>query len=132
MEGIKETVVPKSPINETVVTKAIINEAAERIVVVAAEPKTPPLNRPTIVLPNSPIKSENTPDRLKVPKPFKYPERYTSPTDQMMSPVSKRLLIVRSRKASTLLPPSKDRPLHQHMVQGLRLQESGLCRTLNC
>ncbi|MCD7458948.1 hypothetical protein HAX54_039672 [Datura stramonium] len=136
MEGIKETVVPKSPINEalqeTVVSKAPINEAAETIVI-AAEPKTPPLNRPTIVLPNSPIKSGNsTPDRLKVPRPFKYPERYTSPTDQMMSPVSKRLLIGRSRKTSTLLPPSKNRPLHQHMVQGLQLQESGLCQSLNC
>ncbi|CAH9090891.1 unnamed protein product [Cuscuta europaea] len=40
------------------------------------------------------------PARLKVPKPFKYPERYTSPTDQMMSPVSKRLLgDGRTRKA---------------------------------
>ncbi|KAL3346672.1 hypothetical protein AABB24_025223 [Solanum stoloniferum] len=128
MERIAESViVPNSPINEslqeTLAPKAPMNEAAEKIVV-AAEPKTPPLNRPTIVLPNSPI---NTPDRLKVPKPFKYPERYTSPTDQMMSPVSKRLLIGRSRKGSTLLPPSKNRPLHQHMVQ-----ESGLCQTLNC
>ncbi|XP_059295248.1 uncharacterized protein LOC132048355 [Lycium ferocissimum] len=135
MEGIKETVVPKSPVNESleeiVVPNAPINEAAEKIVV-EAEPKTPPLNRPTIVLPNSPIRSGNTPDRLKVPKPFKYPERYTSPTDQMMSPVSKRLLIGRSRKASTLLPPSKNRPLHQHMVQGLKLQEPGLCQSLNC
>ncbi|XP_015064560.1 uncharacterized protein LOC107009718 [Solanum pennellii] len=112
MEEITE--LPKSAINEeTVAPKAPMNEAAENIVV-AAEPKTPPLNRPMIVLPNSPI---NTPDRLKVPKPFKYPERYTSPTDQMMSPVSKRLLIGRSRKSSTLLPPSKNR-------QGLQLQES--------
>lgn len=81
MEGIKETVVPKSPINEslqeTVVSKAPMNEAAEKIVV-AAEPKTPPLNRPSIVQLNSPIKSGNTPDCLKVPKPFKYPERYTN------------------------------------------------------
>uniref|UniRef100_A0A3Q7F9E0 Uncharacterized protein n=2 Tax=Solanum lycopersicum TaxID=4081 RepID=A0A3Q7F9E0_SOLLC len=112
MEGIAE--LPKSAINEeTVASKAPMNELAEKIVV-AEEPKTPPLNRPMIVLPNSPI---NTPDRLKVPKPFKYPERYTSPTDQMMSPVSKRLLIGRSRKSSTLLPPSKNR-------QGLQLQES--------
>ncbi|CAN4079463.1 unnamed protein product [Withania somnifera] len=136
MDGIKEAVVPKSPINEslheTVVSRAPTNEAAEKIID-AAEPKTPPLNRPTIALLNSSIKSENTPDRLKVPKPFKYyPERYTSPTDQMMSPVSKRLLIGRSRKASTLLPPSQNRPLHQHMVQGLQLQESGLCQSLNC
>ncbi|CAN4082690.1 unnamed protein product [Withania somnifera] len=131
MEEIKEPVVPKSPINESVqesvVSIAPINEFAETIVV-AAESKTPPLNLPTIVLSNSPIKSGNTPDRLKVPKPFKHPERYASPTDQMMSPVSKRLLIGRSRKISSLLPPSKNRP----MVLGLQLQESGLCQSLNC
>ncbi|KAK4346424.1 hypothetical protein RND71_032763 [Anisodus tanguticus] len=79
MEGIKETVVPKFPINEslheTVEPEAPINEATEKIVV-AAEQKTPPINRPAIVLPNSPIKSGNTPERLKVPKPFKYPERF--------------------------------------------------------
>lgn len=78
MEGTKETVVPRSPINEslheTVVPKFPMNELGAENIVVAAEPKTPPLNRPTIVLLNSPI---NTPDRLKVPKPFKYPERYT-------------------------------------------------------
>ncbi|KAJ8546228.1 hypothetical protein K7X08_018811 [Anisodus acutangulus] len=107
--------------NAIIEPEAPINEATEKIVI-AAEPKTPPINRPAIVLPNSPIKSGNTPERLKVPKPFKYPERYTSPTDQMMSPVSKRLLIGRSRKTSTLLPPSKNRPLHQHLVQGLQLQ----------
>ncbi|KAG5624154.1 hypothetical protein H5410_009372 [Solanum commersonii] len=123
MEGISESVIVPKSLQETLAPKAPMNEATEKIVV-AAEPKTQPLNRPKIVLPNSPI---NTPDRLKVPKPFKYPERYTSPTDQMMSPVSKRLLIGRSRKASTLLPPSKNRPLYQHMVQ-----ESGLCQTLNC
>ncbi|KMT17264.1 hypothetical protein BVRB_2g039640 [Beta vulgaris subsp. vulgaris] len=45
-----------------------------------------------------------TPDRLKLPKPFKFPERYTSPTDHMISPISKGLL-ARSRR-SALLPPS--------------------------
>ncbi|CAH9092583.1 unnamed protein product [Cuscuta epithymum] len=47
-----------------------------------------------------PLSPAAVPARLKVPKPFKYPERYTSPTDQMMSPVSKRLLgDGRTRKA---------------------------------
>ncbi|XWS30165.1 hypothetical protein CRYUN_Cryun24cG0094300 [Craigia yunnanensis] len=47
-----------------------------------------------------------TPDWLKVPKAFKYPERYRSPTDSMMSPVTKGLL-ARNRKAGgSLLPPS--------------------------
>ncbi|XP_009596921.1 uncharacterized protein LOC107781294 [Nicotiana tabacum] len=135
MEGKQIAVVPETPINEslqeTVQSKTPISKEAT----VAVEPETPPLLiRPTIVLQNSPIKSGNTPDRLKLPKPFKYPERYTSPTDQMMSPVSKRLLIGRNRKASTLLPlpPSKNRPHHQPMVQGLQLQESGLCQRLNC
>ncbi|KAF3444860.1 hypothetical protein FNV43_RR14553 [Rhamnella rubrinervis] len=48
-----------------------------------------------------------TPDRLKVPKAFKYPERYTSPTDLMVSPVTKGLQ-ARSRKGGALLPPSKN------------------------
>ncbi|XP_027078908.1 uncharacterized protein [Coffea arabica] len=60
-----------------------------------------------------------TPSRLKVPKAFKYPERYTSPTDLMMSPVSRGLL-ARSRKPGALLPPSKNQP---HQLQGLQRQE---------
>ncbi|KAF1002675.1 hypothetical protein AG4045_006258 [Apium graveolens] len=46
------------------------------------------LNSPSSV---SVIRKTSTPDRLKVPKPFKFPERYTSPTDLMVSPVSKEL-----------------------------------------
>ncbi|KAH6774590.1 hydroxyproline-rich glycoprotein family protein [Perilla frutescens var. hirtella] len=60
-----------------------------------------------------------TPDRLKVPKPFKHPERYASPTDQMMSPVSRGIL-ARGRKGSKLLPPSAN----HHKIQALKLQES--------
>ncbi|KAL8117219.1 hypothetical protein AgCh_015209 [Apium graveolens] len=60
------------------------------------------LNSPSSV---SVIRKTSTPDRLKVPKPFKFPERYTSPTDLMVSPVSKGL-IARSRKIGPLLPPS--------------------------
>ncbi|KAJ4975040.1 hypothetical protein NE237_008214 [Protea cynaroides] len=44
-----------------------------------------------------------TPDRLQVPEAFKYQERYKSPTDFMMSPVSKGLL-ARSRKTGAHLP----------------------------
>ncbi|KAL6139871.1 hypothetical protein ACLB2K_058172 [Fragaria x ananassa] len=53
------------------------------------------------------IHKTTTPDRLKVPKAFKFPERYTSPTDKIMSPVTKGLL-GRNRKGSSLLPPSKN------------------------
>ncbi|RAL46802.1 hypothetical protein DM860_005081 [Cuscuta australis] len=65
--------------------------------------------------PPAPVQKENAgkpsltgkttiPDRLKLPKAFKYPERYTSPTDQIMSPVSKRLLCNagRTRKAAAV------------------------------
>jgi len=55
---------------------------------------------------NEPMKKIGTPDRLRVPIAFKYPERYRSPTDAMMSPVTKGLL-ARTRKSSgSLIPPS--------------------------
>ncbi|KAL5739209.1 hypothetical protein ACOSP7_028129 [Xanthoceras sorbifolium] len=63
------------------------------------------------------LRKTSTPDRLKVPKAFKYPERYRSPTDSMMSPVSKGLL-ARNRKGAALLPPS----LNQHKI----VQNAGL------
>ncbi|CAN8269813.1 unnamed protein product [Cochlearia groenlandica] len=54
---------------------------------------------------NEPMKKLVTPDRLKVPLAFKHPERYRSPTDAMMSPITKGLL-ARTRKPSTsLIPP---------------------------
>ncbi|KAK8565992.1 hypothetical protein V6N13_021062 [Hibiscus sabdariffa] len=63
-----------------------------------------------------------TPDRLKVPKAFKYPERYRSPTDSMMSPVTKGIL-ARNRKAGgSLLPPS----INQTKIHELRAQDVGL------
>ncbi|XP_062106494.1 uncharacterized protein LOC133817886 [Humulus lupulus] len=67
------------------------------------------------------LRKPTTPDRLNVPKAFKYPERYRSPTDSMMSPVTKNLL-ARTRKGASLLPPSKS----QHKIQDLRLQDVGL------
>ncbi|KAL8211005.1 hypothetical protein R6Q57_005442 [Mikania cordata] len=48
-----------------------------------------------------------TPDRLTVPKAFKYLEMYKSPTDQIMSPVSKGLLArTRFTKSYAPLPVS--------------------------
>ncbi|KAJ0099213.1 hypothetical protein Patl1_21742 [Pistacia atlantica] len=63
------------------------------------------------------LKKTNTPDRLKVPKAFKY----RSPTDAMMSPVSKGLL-ARNRKGGVLLPPSISQP----KIQELLVQDVGL------
>ncbi|KAF8104169.1 hypothetical protein N665_0177s0025 [Sinapis alba] len=55
---------------------------------------------------NDSMKKIVTPDRLRVPVAFKHPERYRSPTDAMMSPVTQGLL-ARSRKPSgSLIPPS--------------------------
>ncbi|KAG5059934.1 hypothetical protein JHK87_000963 [Glycine soja] len=52
-----------------------------------------------------------TPDRLRVPKAFKYAERYTSPTDLMMSPVTKGLFAKTRRGGGAVLPPGgKNRP----------------------
>ncbi|KAI3747994.1 hypothetical protein L6452_10792 [Arctium lappa] len=65
-----------------------------------------------------------TPDRLTVPKAFKYPEMYKSPTDQIMSPVSKGLLArTKSNKSSGLLPPSSTRN-QQHKIQASKFQDS--------
>ncbi|KAL5582161.1 hypothetical protein UlMin_014603 [Ulmus minor] len=88
-----------------------------------SEQKTPtPIPQIDQNSPNSgnDLRKPNTPDRLKVPKAFKFPERYRSPTDSMMSPVTKGLL-ARSRKGA-LLPPSKN----QHKIQDLRLQDASV------
>ncbi|WCJ25586.1 hydroxyproline-rich glycoprotein family protein [Euphorbia peplus] len=61
---------------------------------------------------SSDSRKTNTPDRLQVPKAFKYPERYRSPTDQMVSPVTKGIL-ARNRKVASLLPPSLNHPKQQ-------------------
>ncbi|XP_039011761.1 uncharacterized protein LOC120140841 [Hibiscus syriacus] len=63
-----------------------------------------------------------TPDRLKVPKAFKYPERYRSPTDSMMSPVTRGLLARNRKAAGSLLPPS----INQTKIHELRVQDIGL------
>ncbi|KAL1338215.1 hypothetical protein HN51_032901 [Arachis hypogaea] len=72
-----------------------------------------PEPQPDCKTPTTPLSSFNqlrkpvTPDRLRVPKAFKYPERYTSPTDLMVSPVTKGLLARTKRGGALLPPPSK-------------------------
>ncbi|XP_057447713.1 uncharacterized protein LOC130739440 [Lotus japonicus] len=60
------------------------------------------------------------PDPLRVPKAFKFPERYTSPTDSIMSPVTKGLL-ARGKKGVAKLPPGKYHP----KIPDMSLQEVG-------
>ncbi|XP_022751944.1 uncharacterized protein LOC111300576 [Durio zibethinus] len=68
------------------------------------------------------LRKKCTPDRLKVPKAFKSPERYRSPTDSMMSPVTKGLLARNRKGGGSLLPPS----LNQTKIHELRVQDGGL------
>ncbi|KAJ9540591.1 hypothetical protein OSB04_027097 [Centaurea solstitialis] len=92
-------------------------------------PSTPSQETPLKM--NSPIPAAGggsakivTPDRLTVPKAFKYPEMYKSPTDQIMSPVSKGLLArTKSNKSSGLLPPSITRN-QQQKVPASKFQDS--------
>ncbi|XP_022773756.1 uncharacterized protein LOC111316008 [Durio zibethinus] len=67
-----------------------------------------------------------TPDRLKVPKASKYTERYRSPTDSMMSPVTKGLLARNRKGGGSFLPPG----LNQTKIHELRDQDVGLSQ--NC
>ncbi|PIA57700.1 hypothetical protein AQUCO_00600434v1 [Aquilegia coerulea] len=69
-------------------------------------------------------KNNNTPNPLKVPKAFKYPERYRSPTDQVLSPISKGLL-ARRKKLGPILPPTKTPPkIPDQCSQGVGLFQS--------
>ncbi|KAL8471745.1 hypothetical protein ACS0TY_029110 [Phlomoides rotata] len=80
-------------------------------------PRIPTSDEETTPLTPPPAAAKTpTPDRLKVPKPFKYPERYTSPTDQMMSPVTRGILAI-SKKGSKLLPPSVNQPKVRNINQ---------------
>ncbi|KAL8140842.1 hypothetical protein V2J09_006863 [Rumex salicifolius] len=73
--------------------------------------KTPPTLDDKIGLKTKLVSlSGGTPERLKVPKAFKHPERYMSPTDRMISPVSKGLILARRRRPGSLLPPSMNQP----------------------
>ncbi|KAB2064301.1 hypothetical protein ES319_A09G009600v1 [Gossypium barbadense] len=61
-----------------------------------------------------------TPRRLNLPNAFNFPER--SPTDSVVSPVTRGLL-ARDRKAGgSLLPPS----INQAKIHELRVEEIGL------
>ncbi|OAY56913.1 uncharacterized protein LOC110609971 [Manihot esculenta] len=87
----------------------------------------PPQNQnidPQSLNSSSDLCKSSTPDRLKVPMAFKYSERYRSPTDLMVSPITKGLL-ARNRKggggAAALLPPSTNQPKVQEVSS-----ESGL------
>ncbi|KAI4321333.1 hypothetical protein MLD38_034730 [Melastoma candidum] len=88
----------------------------ERSTVAVLGAKTPPpseikmvaepfQNRGGIELPK-----DVTPDRLRVPKPFIHPERYRSPTDKMVSPITRSLLARTRRRGGALLPPSMINP----------------------
>ncbi|XP_065855288.1 uncharacterized protein [Euphorbia lathyris] len=94
----------KSPIKEA-------NQAEEQSPI-EMECKTPiqdNKNDPKSMNSSGDSRKTNTPDRLQVPKAFKYPERYRSPTDLMVSPVTKGIL-ARNRKVASLLPPSINHP----------------------
>ncbi|KAL0450467.1 UNVERIFIED_CONTAM: hypothetical protein Slati_1603100 [Sesamum latifolium] len=54
--------------------------------------------------------------------------RYTSPTDQMMSPATRGIL-ARSRKGSKLFPPSAN---HPPKIQALQLQELSPAQIEKC
>ncbi|CAI9109842.1 OLC1v1009753C1 [Oldenlandia corymbosa var. corymbosa] len=85
---------------ESISNPIVANEVEQNQVVEVIKPQKPASN----------ILKPVTPDRLKVPKAFKYPERYTSPTDLMMSPISRGLL-ARSRKTTAPVPLSLPLPL---------------------
>ncbi|XVF58432.1 hypothetical protein PTKIN_Ptkin07bG0066400 [Pterospermum kingtungense] len=89
------------------------------------ENKTPPQNQKfdqNSQNSGNDLRNNCTPNRLKVPKAFKYPERYRSPTDSMMSPVTKGLLARNRKGGASLLPPS----LNQTKIHELRVQDVGL------
>ncbi|KAL5725817.1 hypothetical protein ACHQM5_008916 [Ranunculus cassubicifolius] len=81
---------------------------------ILVESTTPPLqilksDEKSPIFTENTCKNNNYPNPLNVPKAFKYPERYMSPTDQMVSPISKGL-IARRRKVGPILPPALNPP----------------------
>ncbi|WJX70649.1 hypothetical protein P8452_54730 [Trifolium repens] len=100
-------------------------------------PQKLPIETPTIELecktpttpsvhhqkPSNELRKPVTPDHLKVPKAFKYPERYTSPTDMMMSPVTKGLLARNKKGGGALLPPGIRASKYQPKVPDMCLQD---------
>ncbi|GAU29167.1 hypothetical protein TSUD_275860, partial [Trifolium subterraneum] len=86
------------------------------------ESKTPTTPSIQYHKPSNELRKPVTPDQLKVPKAFKYPERYTSPTDKMMSPVTKGLL-ARNKKGGALLPPGIGVSKYQPKVPDMCLKD---------
>ncbi|XP_075515647.1 uncharacterized protein LOC142550304 [Primulina tabacum] len=89
----------------------------------------PPPNKTGSPKSRSPIcsgRKTGTPDRLKVPKAFKYPERYKSPTDQMISPVTRGIL-ARTKTGRKLLPPTI-----QPKIEALKLMETSRFQLEKC
>ncbi|KAI3669953.1 hypothetical protein L6452_41467 [Arctium lappa] len=75
--------------------------------------------------PPTPPLATAAPTPLIVPKAFKYPEMYLSPTDLIMSPVSKGILArTRSKKSSHPLQSSSTSK-EQHKIQVSKFEEMG-------
>ncbi|XP_024978540.1 protein HUA2-LIKE 1-like [Cynara cardunculus var. scolymus] len=90
-------------------------------------PKSPPPQQPPPPPPplNSLVPATVAPTPLIVPKAFKYPEMYMSPTDLIMSPVTKGILArTRSNKSSHPLQPSSTSK-EQHKIQVSKFEEMG-------
>ncbi|KAE8648178.1 hypothetical protein Csa_018493 [Cucumis sativus] len=68
-------------------------EEKERILV----PKNESMNRSKVLKSHAKLPKNDTPNRLKLPIAFKYPEKYKSLTDLMISPINTGLL-ARTRK----------------------------------
>ncbi|KDP27245.1 hypothetical protein JCGZ_19944 [Jatropha curcas] len=83
----------------------------------------PPLQDSKSLNSSNDLRKNCTPDPLKVPKAFKYPERYRSPTDLMVSPVTKGIL-ARNRKGvgGSLLPPSMNQTKVQEEVVSFKIE----------
>nr|XP_043618293.1 uncharacterized protein LOC122590021 [Erigeron canadensis] len=56
---------------------------------------------PSTSISNATVSTTTSPTPLIALKAFKYPEIYTSPTDSIMSPVSKGILLARTKSKKT-------------------------------
>ncbi|XP_019442744.1 PREDICTED: uncharacterized protein LOC109347381 [Lupinus angustifolius] len=110
MENMLTTTPPKVPIQKQI-TQPECN----------TPPPVQPLDQNCHTTSNE-LRKVVTPDRLRVPKAFKYPERYRSPTDMMMSPVTKGLL-ARGKKGAPILPPGKMQPKIPDMCLPMKMDE---------
>ncbi|XP_050226285.1 uncharacterized protein LOC126676176 [Mercurialis annua] len=100
-------------LQETPETKQVQSEAT------VLEFKTPPQDQKKdqkSINSGSDLRKSSTPNRLKLPIAFKYPEKYRSPTDLMISPITKGLL-ARNRKNGSILPPTLNQPKVQDIAK---------------